>query len=106
MVSSNTPATPSRRTFLKGAGSLALIGATAAACGGGKHLSQWYHQYGEKGTEQAAKKYAAAYKKEKVQVQWKPGDYGSARCRRRCSARTGRTSSSRSSISSTYRPSR
>lgn len=78
MVSSNTPATPSRRTFLKGAGSLALIGATAAACGDGKHLSQWYHQYGEKGTEQAAKKYAAAYKKEKVQVQWKPGDYGSA----------------------------
>jgi multiple sugar transport system substrate-binding protein len=79
MVSSNTPFTPSRRSFLKGAGSLAVIGATAAACGsGGKHLSQWYHQYGEQGTEQAAKKYAAAYKKEKVEVQWKPGDYATA----------------------------
>jgi multiple sugar transport system substrate-binding protein len=66
---------PNRRTFLKGAGSLALIGATAAACGSGKHLSQWYHQYGEQGTEQAAKKYAKQYKKETVQVNWKTGDY-------------------------------
>ena len=74
--------TPSRRSFLMGAGSLAVVGATAAACGSGSggsnNLSQWYHQYGEKGTEQAAKKYAASYKKKKVTVQWKPGDYGTA----------------------------
>src|SRR5262249_4466336 len=66
---------PSRRTFLKGAGSLALIRATAAARSSSKHLSQWYHQYGEQGTEQAAKKYAKQYKKETVQVSWKTGDY-------------------------------
>lgn len=71
----STSTMPSRRTFLKGAGSLALIGATAAACSSGKHLSQWYHQYGEQGTEQAAKKYAKQYKKETVQVSWKTGDY-------------------------------
>ena len=72
-------AAPSRRTFLKGAGGVAIagtIGAGASACSSSKHLSQWYHQYGEAGTEQAAKKYAKEYKKETVQVNWKPGDYG------------------------------
>ncbi|MBO0883379.1 MAG: extracellular solute-binding protein [Mycobacterium sp.] len=75
MTTSNLP---SRRTFLKGAGSLAALGAigtTATACSSGKHLSQWYHQYGEEGTEAAAKKYAKQYKKETVQVSWKTGDY-------------------------------
>lgn len=72
-----------RRTFLAGAGGAALLGA-AAACGGntgrsggGTTISQWYHQYGEKGTEQAAKRYAASYKKANVAVQWTPGDYAS-----------------------------
>ncbi|XIG80326.1 sugar ABC transporter substrate-binding protein [Streptomyces sp. SGAir0957] len=43
--------------------------------GNGPRLSQWYHQYGEHGTEQAVKKYAAAYKKARVDVQWRPGNY-------------------------------
>ena len=38
-------------------------------------LSQWYHQYGEEGTQQAVEKYAAAYTKATVKVEWKPGDY-------------------------------
>ncbi|HEX3812503.1 MAG TPA: extracellular solute-binding protein [Mycobacteriales bacterium] len=85
MTGLNIPPAASRRTFLRGAGGLAVLGATgaaAAACGnnggsgGSGELQQWYHQYGEKGTEQAAKKYAAAYKKKKVQVNWKVGDYG------------------------------
>jgi len=43
--------------------------------GGAGSLSQWYHQYGEKGTEQAVKRYAAAYQKATVSVQWIPGNY-------------------------------
>ncbi|ANH95341.1 sugar ABC transporter substrate-binding protein [Streptomyces sp. SAT1] len=43
--------------------------------GSGPALSQWYHQYGEPGTEQAVKRYAAAYEKARVTVQWRPGDY-------------------------------
>ncbi|MEP6562135.1 MAG: extracellular solute-binding protein, partial [Nakamurella sp.] len=38
-------------------------------------LSQWYHQYGEGGTQQAAQKYAAGYPAANVEVQWVPGDY-------------------------------
>jgi multiple sugar transport system substrate-binding protein len=45
--------------------------------GGGGALSQWYHQYGEAGTEDAAKKYAAAYTEQTVNVNWVAGDYGS-----------------------------
>ncbi|MET9494108.1 sugar ABC transporter substrate-binding protein [Streptomyces sp. NPDC006552] len=47
----------------------------AGGTGKGPELSQWYHQYGEQGTEQAVKKYAAAYKKARVSVQWRPGNY-------------------------------
>ncbi|MEV1026251.1 sugar ABC transporter substrate-binding protein [Streptomyces sp. NPDC050264] len=47
----------------------------AGGSGSGPELSQWYHQYGEQGTEQAVKKYAAAYKKARVDVQWRPGNY-------------------------------
>jgi multiple sugar transport system substrate-binding protein len=43
-------------------------------------LSQWYHQYGEAGTEDAAKRYAAQYTTEnpnvEVEMVWVPGDYG------------------------------
>ncbi len=43
-------------------------------------LTQWYHQYGEEGTQDAVFRYAAQYMKENpdigVQVQWIPGDYG------------------------------
>lgn len=70
----------SRRRLLAGGASLAATGALAAACGsnngrGGSGLSQWYHQYGEAGTEQAVKRYAAAYHKTKVTVEWRPGNY-------------------------------
>ncbi|OLZ66690.1 sugar ABC transporter substrate-binding protein [Streptomyces sp. IMTB 2501] len=55
-----------------------------AACGSntgrgsgssGTALAQWYHQYGEPGTEQAVQRYAAAYRKASVKVQWRPGNY-------------------------------
>lgn len=73
----------SRRNVL-GMGGLALAGMGLAACGGnsggltgggGDGLSQWYHQYGEDGTQEAAKKYAAAYKDTTVNVNWVMGDY-------------------------------
>jgi multiple sugar transport system substrate-binding protein len=50
----------------------------SSSAGGGKGsvtLQQWYHQYGEAGTQQAVQKYAAAYPDAKVTVQWSPGDY-------------------------------
>jgi multiple sugar transport system substrate-binding protein len=60
-----------------GAGLLAACGSNTGRGGGasGTGLSQWYHQYGETGTEQAVKRYAAAYKKAHVSVQWRPGNY-------------------------------
>ncbi|KUL36464.1 sugar ABC transporter substrate-binding protein [Streptomyces sp. NRRL F-4489] len=72
-----------RRRLLTAGGGLALAGALAAcgsntgrgSGGSGPALSQWYHQYGEPGTQQAVKRYAAAYTKADVTVQWRPGDY-------------------------------
>lgn len=51
--------------------------ATGGATGGGSGatLNQWYHQYGEAGTQQAVERYAAAYKDATVKVRRKPGDY-------------------------------
>ncbi|KOV67970.1 sugar ABC transporter substrate-binding protein [Streptomyces sp. MMG1121] len=43
--------------------------------GSGTSLSQWYHQYGEAGTQQAVQRYAAAYTKAHVSVEWRPGNY-------------------------------
>ena len=75
------PANLSRRAVLSGALGLAAAGAlgacgsnkgTGAATGGGGakvSLSQWYHQYGEKGTQEAAKRYAAEYTAAGVQIQ-------------------------------------
>jgi len=59
------------------AGVSAATGSSAAASGSssGTTLAQWYHQYGEAGTQQAVEKYAAAYPAAKVEVQWVPGDY-------------------------------
>lgn len=70
-----------RRSFIGGVGGAATLAAFAAACGssgGGKDVTQWYHEYGEAGTEAAAKKFAKAYKKQTVTVNWvKGGDqYG------------------------------
>ncbi|MFF4398712.1 ABC transporter substrate-binding protein [Streptomyces sp. NPDC001480] len=73
--------TISRRALLAagvGAGLLTACGSNTGRGGGsgaGPTLSQWYHQYGEAGTEQAVKRYAAAYKKADVSVQWRPGNY-------------------------------
>ncbi|WP_163511134.1 ABC transporter substrate-binding protein [Fodinicola acaciae] len=70
----------SRRDVLRAGGALTLAG-MLAACGsntgrsGGSAVSQWYHQYGEKGTQQAAEKFARAYTKATVNVTWTPGDY-------------------------------
>ncbi|MES4887673.1 sugar ABC transporter substrate-binding protein [Streptomyces sp. NPDC096012] len=72
--------TISRRNLLAagvGAGLLTACGANTGRGGGGSgpQLSQWYHQYGEPGTEQAVQRYAAAFKKAHVTVQWRPGNY-------------------------------
>ncbi|WP_328732557.1 sugar ABC transporter substrate-binding protein [Streptomyces caniferus] len=73
-----------RRRLLAAGGGVALAAGLAAACGSntgrggggsGPGISQWYHQYGEPGTQQAVKRYAAAYTKADVSVQWRPGDY-------------------------------
>ncbi|WP_420175215.1 ABC transporter substrate-binding protein [Luteococcus sp. OSA5] len=47
----------------------------SAPAGSGATLTQWYHEYGEPGTQEAVKKYAAAYDKATVQVKWNVGDY-------------------------------
>ncbi|MEU8969024.1 sugar ABC transporter substrate-binding protein [Streptomyces monashensis] len=72
----------SRRTLLVagagiGAGALAACGSNTGRGGGGSGaaLSQWYHQYGEPGTQQAVQRYAAAYRKAHVTVEWRPGNY-------------------------------
>ncbi|TWF75436.1 multiple sugar transport system substrate-binding protein [Pseudonocardia hierapolitana] len=79
-----------RRTFLSLVGALGIGGALAACggdtggldsgggSGGGKPtLKQWYHLYGESGTEQAVQRYAQGYERATVEVQWTPGDYES-----------------------------
>jgi multiple sugar transport system substrate-binding protein len=79
-----------RRDLLRTAGvaALAVTGLGTAACGGNTGrpsgggggdkvaLSQWYHQYGEAGTKEAALRYAKEYPDATVTVQWTPGDYG------------------------------
>lgn len=80
----HTRVTHTRRGFI---GIAALAGLAAAGCGsntgrGGSSgtagtIVQWYHQYGEAGVEAAVKRYAAAYRKTPVRVDWKIGDYDS-----------------------------
>ncbi|MET8768001.1 sugar ABC transporter substrate-binding protein [Streptomyces sp. NPDC004658] len=70
----------SRRDLLAaalGAGLLAACGSNTGRGGGssGTSLAQWYHQYGEPGTERAVQRYAAAFTKARVTVQWRPGNY-------------------------------
>lgn len=53
--------------------------AATAASGEKIVLTQWYHQYGEEGTQEAALRYAAEYTAShpnvEVKVEWVPGDY-------------------------------
>ncbi|GGU86645.1 sugar ABC transporter substrate-binding protein [Streptomyces filipinensis] len=68
-----------RRSILRAAVGLA-VAVPLAACGGnngrgagsgsGTQLTQMFHAYGEAGTEQAVKRYAAAYEKANVTTQW------------------------------------
>ncbi|MFD0395196.1 ABC transporter substrate-binding protein [Streptomyces nogalater] len=71
-----------RRSILRAAAGLAAAGALGA-CGGnngrgggsgsGPRLVQYFHAYGEPGTEQAIKRYAKAYSKADVTTQWITG---------------------------------
>lgn len=71
-----------RRATLRAAGGFAAVAAVTAACGdngaGSDSIEQWYHEYGEEGTRDAAFKFAEAYQKKDVEVSWvKGGDqYG------------------------------
>ena len=88
-----------RRRFLSLTGGLAAAAAGLAACGsntgrpeagssssasasgggaGDVELTQWYHEYGENGVEDAVKRYAAAYDQAEVTVKWNPGQYEKA----------------------------
>ncbi|MEV5319444.1 extracellular solute-binding protein [Streptomyces sp. NPDC052687] len=72
-----------RRSVLRAAMGLAAAGGLAA-CGGnngrgggagsGENLVQYFHAYGEPGTEQAVKRYAKAYRKANVRTQWITGE--------------------------------
>ncbi|MFE3942392.1 ABC transporter substrate-binding protein [Streptomyces sp. NPDC059118] len=79
--SSTSANSVSRRYLLAATGALALTAAcgsnTGRAGGAGDRpaLDQWYHQYGEAGTEQAVKRYAAAYRKAEITIEWRPGNY-------------------------------
>ncbi|MFJ3669027.1 ABC transporter substrate-binding protein [Streptomyces sp. NPDC090106] len=72
----------SRRSVFRAAAGMAAAG-TLAACGGnngrgggssGDTLVQYFHAYGEAGTEQAIKRYAKAYKEANITTQWITGN--------------------------------
>lgn len=68
-----------------GAGALAACGSNtgregtgsggSTGSGGKPALSQWYHAYGEAGTQQAVEGYAKAYPDAAVSVKWYPSGY-------------------------------
>jgi len=49
--------------------------ATGGASASRVQLTQWYHEYGEEGVEDAVKRYAAGYQPAEVSVKWNPGEY-------------------------------
>jgi len=74
-----------RRQFLRT--TTAVVGGVLAGCtdsggvpGARVTLTQWYHQYGEAGTQEAVLRYAAEYTRRypdiAIKVVWVPGDYG------------------------------
>jgi multiple sugar transport system substrate-binding protein len=74
----------SRRQFLAIGGAIGggLAAAAVTGCSSSPKpstskvtLAQWYHQYGESGTQQAVERYAKDYSNATVTVQWTPGDY-------------------------------
>jgi multiple sugar transport system substrate-binding protein len=85
MVQSRSSSTFSRRHFLQSSGAAmgaATLGSSfLAACagtGGGTNnslptLAHWYHEYGETGTHAAVLRYAKAYTKANVNVNWVQG---------------------------------
>lgn len=69
--------------FTGGAVAFAGFGRTTQAVAqDSTRLVQWYHQYGEAGTEDAVRRYAAAYTEEnpdvEIEVVWQLGDYVAA----------------------------
>lgn len=63
-----------------GGGDSGLSGDTGGGGEGGGEkptIAQWYHQYGEAGTQEAVMRYAKEYPDATVKVQWTPGDYES-----------------------------
>ncbi|WP_238705463.1 ABC transporter substrate-binding protein [Serinicoccus profundi] len=94
MARPHRPMPPLSRRRLLTLGGVGALGATLAACGdntgrggtptpdggsasgaGRPSIAQWYHQYGEAGTQEAVERYAAEYDAADVTVSWKPGDY-------------------------------
>lgn len=72
-TSASAATEPSASTAMTATASGSAAAPSSAASTG--PISQWYHQYGETGVEQAVKKYAAAYKPATVNVNWILGDY-------------------------------
>ncbi|MFE7169217.1 ABC transporter substrate-binding protein [Streptomyces sp. NPDC057616] len=82
-MSAMSNSTWSRRSLFRAAAGMAAAG-TLAACGSnngrgggsgsGKQLVQYFHAYGEAGTEQAIKRYAAAYQDAHVSTNWITGN--------------------------------
>ncbi|WP_405056355.1 sugar ABC transporter substrate-binding protein [Kribbella sp. NBC_01505] len=75
----------SRRQVLGLGGGLAALAVAGCGSNSGRPnsggdgtkpaLSQWYHQYGEAGTQQAVERYAKEYPDATVKVEWSPGEY-------------------------------
>lgn len=81
MPATNNHLWTTRRTVLRAAMGLAAAGGLAACGsnngrggGSGDGLVQYFHAYGEAGTEQAIKRYAKGYDKADVVTQWITGD--------------------------------
>jgi multiple sugar transport system substrate-binding protein len=82
-MSAPSSSTWDRRSVLRAAAGLAALG-PLAACGGntgregggssGKGLVQYFHAYGEAGTQDAIKRYAKAYDEARVSTQWITGN--------------------------------
>ncbi|MFJ8938632.1 ABC transporter substrate-binding protein [Streptomyces sp. NPDC102365] len=81
-MSASSSRTWDRRSVLRATAGLAALG-PLAACGGntgregggssGKGLVQYFHAYGEAGTQEAIKRYAKAYDEARVTTQWITG---------------------------------